>query len=188
LGVPASVSGFSVRFTDSVHGWFLGFFGSSQHIFTSSDRGQNWTERPLPLNHGIRQIRPFDSLRCWMMGDDLGPRVWRTTDGGESWIIEYDGPGDFLQDFDMADTSRGVAVGTSGTVLIYAPVMMGDLNGDEEITTADVVLELNKVFLDAPIAPPEEAADVNCDDNLTPADVVLLLHRAFLGTPFPCRA
>jgi hypothetical protein len=63
---------------------------------------------------------------------------------------------------------------------------LGDLNSDGQITVADVMLEINKVFLDEPFAAEEKWGDVNCDNQFTPSDVVLLLNRTILQNPFPC--
>lgn len=62
----------------------------------------------------------------------------------------------------------------------------GDLNGDGFLTSADVVLELNLVFLGQ--VPPAGAAegDVNCDGVLTSVDVVMLLNKTFLNTGSLC--
>ncbi|MCI0406051.1 MAG: hypothetical protein L0Z48_00115 [candidate division Zixibacteria bacterium] len=62
----------------------------------------------------------------------------------------------------------------------------GDLNNDGFLTPADVVLELNLVFLGQ--VPPAGAAegDVNCDGRWTPADVVLLLNKVFLNVGILC--
>ena len=65
-------------------------------------------------------------------------------------------------------------------------LMLGDLNLDSQHTSADVVLELNKVFLDEPFPAALQIGDSNCDNLFTPADVVLLLNRVFMGAPFPC--
>jgi len=64
--------------------------------------------------------------------------------------------------------------------------LKGDLNGDGELTAADIVLILNLVFLG--ILPPEDPAlaDMNCDQQLSPPDVVILLNLVFLGVPPPC--
>lgn len=62
----------------------------------------------------------------------------------------------------------------------------GDLNLDAVLTPADVVLELNAVFLGKSFPASPETADVNCDTQLTPADVVLHLNATFNGEPFPC--
>jgi len=62
----------------------------------------------------------------------------------------------------------------------------GDLNNDGFLTPADIVLELNLVFLGQ--IPPAGAAegDVNCDGQPTPADVVLLLNKVFLDSGNLC--
>jgi photosystem II stability/assembly factor-like uncharacterized protein len=189
VGVPASVGGGYINFTDSLHGWLSASYGNGPHIFTSSDRGQTWTELVPPPHQELRQIKAFDSLRCWIIGVSpfpYGPRIWKTSDGGQNWMTEYDGPGGFLLDFDMADTVHGVAVGNFGTVLIYAPLILGDLNADEEISLADIVFELNKVFWGVDFPSPEKAGDLNCDALFSPSDVVLLLNRYYLNIPFPC--
>jgi hypothetical protein len=120
------------------------------------------------------------------MANDNVPRIFKTTDGGQTWNSDYNGPGGFLTDFDMADTTHGVAVGDLGTVLIYGLLVLGDLNGDEEIDLKDITLEINRTFLGAPLEVPEEAGDVNCDGVFTASDVVRLINRAFLEVPFPC--
>lgn len=65
-------------------------------------------------------------------------------------------------------------------------LMLGDLNLDNQLTPADVVLELNKVFLDEPFPAVPQIGDLNCDNLFTAADVVLILYRIFMGIPFPC--
>ncbi|MGE5693378.1 MAG: hypothetical protein ACM3YF_06320, partial [Candidatus Zixiibacteriota bacterium] len=62
----------------------------------------------------------------------------------------------------------------------------GDLNMDGQLTAADVVLELNKVFLDAPYSAPEPVGDMNCDGAFTPADAVSLLQVVYLELPPSC--
>lgn|GEM_PF-5538043 len=61
----------------------------------------------------------------------------------------------------------------------------GDLNGDGIFTAADIVLELNCVFLSTGNCN-LTIADLNCDSQLLPTDVVLILSFVFLGSPFPC--
>ena len=57
---------------------------------------------------------------------------------------------------------------------------------DGELTAADVVLELNKVFLGEPYPAPEAVGDMNCDSGFTPADAVLLLQVVYLNVPPEC--
>jgi len=61
----------------------------------------------------------------------------------------------------------------------------GDLSNDGLLTSADVVLMLNCVFLGIGNCP-LFTADVNCDGFLTANDVVLELNAVFLGVLFPC--
>jgi hypothetical protein len=58
-------------------------------------------------------------------------------------------------------------------------LLPGDLNLDSQLTTADVVLELNKVFLDQPYPAPPRLGDLNCDTVYSPADAVLILLFVF---------
>ncbi len=65
--------------------------------------------------------------------------------------------------------------------------LKGDLNGDGNLGPADVVLELNAIFLGMPFPAPFCAADTDCDGFLlNPSDVVLLLNAVFLNTPITC--
>jgi len=67
-----------------------------------------------------------------------------------------------------------------------AALQKGDLNLSGQLTPADVVLEINAVFLGQPYPAPFETGDSNCDGGLTPADVVIHLNVTFLGGNFPC--
>lgn len=62
----------------------------------------------------------------------------------------------------------------------------GDLNADLNLSPADVVIELNAVFLSSSYPAPFCAADMNCSGDLSPADVVLALNVIFLGSLPPC--
>jgi hypothetical protein len=66
----------------------------------------------------------------------------------------------------------------------FLTTLRGDLNGDGSVTSADMVTQLNLVFLGG--TADYCRADGNCDGSLTSADVVTLLNRAFLATPLPC--
>jgi len=67
----------------------------------------------------------------------------------------------------------------------FCPCDMGDLNCDAILTSADVVLHLNRTFLGIGMYPPC-VPDLNCDGILTSADVVILLNMTYLGTLPPC--
>ena len=173
-----------IDFVDSLHGWALG----AKCIFHTTDGGRSWEEQGAFCYFGgaIDGVQAVDSLHAWIFGDYFAPFIWKTTDGGQTWDLEYNGPGSYFQDAVMVDTARGVAAGGNGIILIYTPLILGDLNGDEEISATDIILELNKVFLEESFPSPVEAGDVNCDSLFTASDIVWLLRRAFLETSFPC--
>jgi hypothetical protein len=62
----------------------------------------------------------------------------------------------------------------------------GDLNLDGVVSPADVVLELNCVYLGT--VPPAgfSKCDVNCDGEITPADVAVFLNYKFVTLVWPC--
>lgn len=187
LGVAYADAG-PIAFVDSLHGWVIGGYYQSR-IFHTSDGGITWAEQGNfgSFQGSIKRVRAVDSLHAWVFGDYFSPYIWKTVDGGQTWILDYNGPGSYVTDAVMVDLHHGAVVGSDGTVLIYrySPTL-GDLNGDGEVTACDVVLELDKVFLDQPYPEPEQEGDVNCDGTFSPADVVLVLLRAFADKPFPC--
>jgi len=87
---------------------------------------------------------------------------------------------------------KTAAVLAVGALLLFsgvaqsAPLVLGDLDCDAELTLTDAVFELNWVFLGEPYCAPEISGEVNCDAVFTASDVVWLLNRAFLQIPFPC--
>jgi hypothetical protein len=62
----------------------------------------------------------------------------------------------------------------------------GDLNLDVVVSPADVVLELQAVYLGE--VPPAGllACDLNCDGQVTSADVAVMLNFKYLGSAWPC--
>lgn len=66
----------------------------------------------------------------------------------------------------------------------FLTTLRGDLDGNGGFTSADVVTELNVVYLGN--AADFCRADTNCDGTLTSADVVNELNLIYLGTPLPC--
>jgi hypothetical protein len=73
----------------------------------------------------------------------------------------------------------------SNEVFKFRVLQLGDANGDGSLTSADIVIILNHVFLGIPIDPPE-VADMNCDAVATSSDVVIALNVVFLGQAPPC--
>lgn len=76
--------------------------------------------------------------------------------------------------------------GGSSDMLLLKLQNKGDLNQDGSLTPADVVLELNCVFLGSGNCA-SCLTDNNCDGTLSPADVVNELNLVFLDINPPCQ-
>lgn len=74
----------------------------------------------------------------------------------------------------------------SNEVFHFTLLLLGDANKDGQLTSADIVLLLNFIFLGEPPIDPPELADLNCDGDYTPTDIVLALNATFLGQAPPC--
>jgi len=65
--------------------------------------------------------------------------------------------------------------------------LKGDVNGDDQINSADVVFLINYLFKSGPAPDPLELGYVNCgDEAINSADVVYLINYLFKGGPPPC--
>jgi hypothetical protein len=113
-------------------------------------------------------------------GSNTGDRL-----GGSVGIFESNsnGPNHFLMGAPAADVG---AITDAGSAYVYQIAHRGDLNGDGQITPADVVLLLYCVFLGDGFCP-LLVADTDCDGSLvSPSDIVTILNAAYLGTPIVC--
>ena len=90
---------------------------TSQWLYNTMDRGQNWVSLPLPapFSGGVDFIEPGTG---WVVGsnsnDDLkGSKVYITQDGGQRWIplatVNWSGTPDFV------DAQSGWVIATSGS-------------------------------------------------------------------------
>lgn len=68
-----------------------------------------------------------------------------------------------------------------------AVALTGDVNVDETLTAADIIVVVNYIFKggSAPLPIPQ-AADVNCSGTVTSADIIYLVSHVFKGAPAPC--
>ncbi|MCI0405092.1 MAG: glycoside hydrolase [candidate division Zixibacteria bacterium] len=129
----------------------------------SSNKGQTFA----------KNVRVFDTGGAFFFVDKPSLSV---NEKGQAFAAWFD------DRYDPSFSLRKHIFGAAGSPLI----VKGDLNLDSLLTPADVVLELNAVFLQQAFPASFEAADVNCDTVLSPADVVLHLNATFMGDPFPC--
>jgi hypothetical protein len=102
---------------------------------------------------------------------------WVASLGSKS-VLQFSPVGTFLS------SCMGSGMSTP-THITFSLTPKGDLNGDRVVSPADIVLELNCVFLADPPVLGDCTCDFNCDGNSSPADVVLELNGVFLATSFP---
>jgi hypothetical protein len=65
-------------------------------------------------------------------------------------------------------------------------VQRGDVNADGVINAADIVWEINYLFIGGPQPIPLETGDVSCDGVINAADVVYLINYLYIAGPPPC--
>lgn len=127
--VIRTVVGFqAVSFIDSVNGWSVKR-DSPTYCFKTSDGGITWMqlgriEDPMWGDLNPRALSFADSLNGWAFGimfyaGDLAAVIFRTTDGGVSWIREHVGGARTIFDGMMLDRWHGWAVGGGGSVFAY---------------------------------------------------------------------
>lgn len=95
-----------VFFTDSQHGCVIGQVGA---VLTTSDGGQNWTDRSVPDTGNLNELH-FTSPDTGFIAGENGV-ILRTLDGGESWSEMTTGTTDYLGSICFADNLEGWAVG-----------------------------------------------------------------------------
>lgn len=89
--------------------------GERGHVLLSDDSGKNWRQAPVPANSALTGVSFADARNGWAVGHDAV--ILRTSDGGESWVLQHADPEleqplmDVLFD---ADGQHGIAVGAYG--------------------------------------------------------------------------
>ncbi|MGH8004154.1 MAG: S8 family serine peptidase [Limisphaerales bacterium] len=183
---------------------------SSFLSFGDSPRGnyRNNVDERLEMNRGVRLdtttnyfLRYFERYAL-VPGDSIMVQV--STDGGLNWstlagtvkttgtlsiwterivtLGAYYQSSDFRVRFRLKSDATGVADGWF--VDDVSILQRGDLNGDGQLTPADVVLELQFVFNGIPpAAVPQAAGDMNGDLQYLPSDAVCHLNTVFSYSP-----
>ena len=109
-GTNASLRGVSV--VDDRTAWASGSKGT---VLRTLDGGSTWILRPVPgaETTDFRDIEAFSRDEAVIMGIDRPAKIFRTTDGGETWTQTFadDSPGVFLDGLAFFDDKNGLAVG-----------------------------------------------------------------------------
>lgn len=109
--------------------------------------------------------------------------------GGEfpRGIVARDLNGDGFIDLAVADygTNSVTVLMNKGDGTFVRRNIPGDLDGDGSVTLADVILEMNCVFLSSGTCS-LTVADVNGDGVVSPPDMVYMLRKVFQNRLLPC--
>ncbi len=73
---------FSLVFRDNF-GWLTGNNGI---IKKSTDFGNTWVQKPISTNTRLETLCFTSNLIGWVVGGHFGSEIYKTTDGGESWV------------------------------------------------------------------------------------------------------
>jgi photosystem II stability/assembly factor-like uncharacterized protein len=99
--------------------------GGSRTLLKSTDGGTTWTSYTLDIipepNAFIAKIKVFDQNLMYVLAvySTTVGRIYKTTDGGNSWTQLYANTTNNLNDFDFASPNVGVAVGRNVGTLFY---------------------------------------------------------------------
>ena len=128
-------------------------------------------EPPNPVRKALWEIK-FDTVRA-NLGTIEFDSVFYYWPGGVSFTA-YDDQGQPYS-FPANFVKSVITVG-----------LKGDLNLDGGVSPADVVLELQAVYLGEIPAAGLSACDLNCDGQVTAADITVMLNFKYLTGVWPC--
>jgi hypothetical protein len=129
----------------TLYATYSGF--STGNIWTSTNSGDNWTSisgnlPALPVN--AIEVDPEDANVIYV-GTDLG--VWRTEDGGTSWLPYGQGlPNGVVADLRIQKAQRLLRAGTYGRGLWEVALQAAGTSAVTESDTASRIVEILNVF------------------------------------------
>jgi hypothetical protein len=112
---------------------------------------------------------------------------------GDGWSFDWEAPSlsqDSLYFVHAVATDQDGKQGSASVLVQYDCTVngiIGDVNHDGEVNSADIVYLGNYLYLNGPPPPGDyTAADINCDQSLDLADLIYLYNYLFNGGPVPC--
>jgi hypothetical protein len=201
LGAPVNTPQreISARLAPDGRLFFTSDFVPPFRIYASQWNGASWSVPELQWSGGSRPIQPSVSADSqWLFFADVANvYVARRTDSGWEapayplfeayWFHWFDGP--FVSP--SGDSLFYTLWWDDGTfdLLLARRRARGDANLDGALSGADVVAELNKVFVTGAywsFTYPDWTGDMDCDRLFTPSDAVRLLNVIYLGANGEC--
>ncbi len=97
--------------------------GTHGKIKRTIDGGLNWFYSSAPIDRDLSKIVFTDNVTGYVVGRkdfDSIQTIWKTTDGGQTFSVLLDQPGERLNSVAFVSNSSGFAVGDKGTILATA--------------------------------------------------------------------
>lgn len=109
---PTESAGFfDIDFNDQGTGYAVG----AGHSSISKDGGLTWNNS----NSWSRKVELYSDFGL-AASDNL---IWKTTNAGETWTIDFNNQQNFINDIIILNENRAFAVGLNGTILTNNPVV-----------------------------------------------------------------
>ena len=132
-----------INFLDAVDentAWAVGYDGSGGGVYetlftTTADGGSSWYASKIIIDEGyaLGNICGLDGNTAWAAVFSTGEQdencgIYKTTDGGESWTHQFEGPYSFANNVWFFDENDGVALGDQADD--YFEIWTSDDGGD----------------------------------------------------------
>jgi len=105
-----------IRFVNEMYGWAVGYNGLKAAIKVTFDGGKHWITQysGSEITGQFNLVRFWDPMHGWVLGPDA---VMTTSDGGESWELQYFDGGSQLHDLDLVGPSEAWIAGGWGHLI-----------------------------------------------------------------------
>jgi photosystem II stability/assembly factor-like uncharacterized protein len=107
-----------VYFTDANTGYVCGYnpgLAGSSVIIKTVNAGATWTIRQVPYNK-LNKIFFLDENTGFVIGVKPGNAIWKTTNGGQSWVEKYAGFSAEPHDLFFTSSYLGIVVASNGLI------------------------------------------------------------------------
>ncbi len=132
-----------VYFATSAEGWVTSKKLSAS-IWHTTNGGQDWHTISLPISTFWHAVSFATPSRGWIVGGSTDNGViYRTDDGGQSWVLDHTSPDPLLGIYSIKNSQTAWAVGFGGNIMKYSscstPPLLHELRGGLEPCVGDTV-------------------------------------------------
>ena len=109
----------AIAWQDALNGWITSGYvsGTAPFSLRTTDGGNTWTDAPGAPGGTAIDFLDTDPDRGWILFPGQLAKLWRTTNGGDSWLVKQVGNGgSFLEDFFFVDANVGWVFGGNGSI------------------------------------------------------------------------